>query len=247
MSAIKWPDEGRSLIEREGELRLVRYCAHCGPETLYPEEIDVLVAIIGRIVKEKWSYLGPTALNPHGTFLLAGQKDRDDEAVGILSFDFEGGEEFCWGGTSPSIPYRCRSSRNLVDCAVSILLPDYCNRETMVVYSNEDDYMTPCLSLKTTHGRFLCAACAPECFGKEIYVVVATALALMGKEDKVLRDSSRKIFWEQAMRDPNGVALFAERRTTELFDECELPELKAWRDWHGPANDAGELKLFFED
>ena len=77
-----------------------------------------------------------------------------------------------------------------------------------------------------------------------VYCAVARALANMGKEDEALQDECEHLFFSEVDEYPGLYAL--REFVDELFEKCELPELKKWHEWHEPANSAGELTLFFQ-
>ena len=63
----------------------------------------------------------------------------------------------------------------------------------------------------------------------------------MGKEDTVLQDSLAALLqYEQ----PEIIRTSTYVR--EMFANRALPELAAWHRWHEPANNCGELTLFFQ-
>lgn len=102
------------------------------------------------------------------------------------------------------------------------------------------------LVLNTTFGRFIISFYANFCSGGHdeitaLLIALAEAFALMGKEDKVLQKSAQHLCSQAVGIDKDALAL-----VKKLFADCDLPALQAWKEWHEPANNSGELTLFFE-
>lgn len=205
--------------------------------TLFRKEIDAIIAVVTNTIVSE-----PCIRNFHeGSFCFYGKADGDDKVQKIIAFDFKDGP------TKVFLPYAfgdCgTSSREIADTILTRDLnnPHETNGSHISYYADSPLF----LSLRTTHGRFACA-----CFGDGfsykamtyIYCAVAQAIACMGLEDKVLQDSVDQVFLREAKEYKNIDDLRS--CIEQLFHECKLPELAAWKKWHDAENDS--LTLFFE-
>lgn len=111
------------------------------------------------------------------------------------------------------------------------------------------------LVLNTTFGRFIISAQLAredykdggkiklvDYYDESVVVMKALAVALtkMGKEDKILRRSVKKIFVNATPGEK-----YVREEVENLLHFCSLPELEAWKIWHEKATDDG-LMLYFE-
>jgi hypothetical protein len=220
---------------------------HTEPETtLFPQEVNAILSVINQVL---------VSLSDHypvrGTFILDGQK-TGEEARCILRFDLEDGPA----------PYTIEatkdtSSDELAERAINSVL-SWPEKWAPYPYTAEDEQSGQfsskvyrrselrVLVLNTAYGRFLAScyiAFSEDTQNKNIAVLnaVAEVLARMGKEDEGLQQSIHQLRNYFTPVDKEISTLI-----NRLFDECSIPELKAWRDWHEPANTSGDLTLFFE-
>lgn len=213
---------------------------HVEPETtLFQQEVDIILAVIDQVLATFDEY--PT----QGTFILDGQKMGED-AKCILRFNLENG--FCQ-------PMEDTSDDIVIRAIDDILVwPKYLTYG----YHGEPNYFgqlpsdiykygrRKALVLNTTFGRFVVSFYANFVSGGHeestaLLLAVAESIAQMGKEDKILQKSNQNLQWLMTNLDQNAVAL-----VRDLFHNCAHPTLKAWKEWHEPANSSGELTLFFE-
>ncbi len=223
---------------------------HPNADTLYPQEIDALLAVISYFCEGRYS-------GDYGSCILDGQKDGG-AANCIFRFNFPEGpyrrtffrtydrtsdqiaedsinEMLCW----PENPSRYRKSLENIPCPVA----------TGIYRDGEIEVLV----LNTTHGRFLFTCHTLAAFSDDDYdalsealpYIFAEAIANMGKEDTVLQRSNIELI---AGLDPShsGQIVDMITETRDLFyDKNPLPEIAAWRTWHESADQSDELALFF--
>lgn len=212
--------------------------------TLFQPEIDALQAVVDQVLASFDLY--PTK----GTFILDGQK-MGEEAQCILRFNLEDGMML---GRMP-----CEADSDLLTArAINeiLLWPENSCYEYRARAENFGQlpagiylhHELEVMVLNTTLGRFLVsfysnAADQDVIDGADtaVLMALAEALAQMGKEDKILQQSA-----QQACHCSSPLGQDAIKLVKRLFLECDVPALKAWREWHEPANNSGELTLFFE-
>lgn len=107
------------------------------------------------------------------------------------------------------------------------------------------------LAMNATHGRFLASIQAQAVndpyydFGDEIsealLYAVSEALCMMMREDVILQRSATQLMIERE----NPLAANIVLAVVNEFAQGELPEMRAWQDWHEPANKSGQLTLPF--
>ena len=192
--------------------------------TLFKEEADAIVAVILDILKQDGHDL------TEGSFVLMGTKGTSSNSKEIIAFDF---------GDGPIHDFRDKgiSSRSF---ARKILRRDAKNKtgSSHVSYFVDSPLF---LRLKTTNGLFS-AAMFVDGSVEDVYYALAQAIACMGKEDTVLQDSVNEIF-DLESQDYPGINVLRDY-VKKLFEKCELPELKAWQEWHD--KNSKKLTLFFE-
>ena len=228
-------------------MELKNYESHYEPEkTLNREEVDAIVAVVQSTIA--WLSLDRPGLSEavkKGSFALVGRKDGAyEKAKPIVCFDFENGPKANYYNYEKG---QYRSSRwmieydaqmmNKIDAATGII------RE---VNYRDLGWQRRILALQTTAGCFFCSVICPNAYETEIYLAVAKSIALMGKEDTVLQGSYGNLLCGHPGHYRGDEIYALDQYVQNLFSKCELPELKAWREWHEPANNAGELSLFFE-
>lgn len=221
---------------------------HLEPETtLYQQEVDVVMAVIDRVLSNSVIKKYPTK----GTFILDGQK-MGKKAYNIIRFNFQNGystHQLCGKNSdemaeksideilsypSPESYYYFRS-----DSENFGLLPSGW-------YRHKNGEPLRAMVINASFGRFI-ASFYDGAYGSEIECLsaIAETLAQLGKEDKVLRRSVNDIMAERDKEiDFNSVA--AVGMVEHMFETCEHPTLKAWKEWHDSAIAANELKYFFE-
>jgi hypothetical protein len=205
--------------------------------TLFRQEVDVIVAlVIGALDLMKCRV-------SHGTFILDGQKGNRGPQC-LVRFDLSKGHikhEIFKAGFFGRATNFASMAKNVINEAFG----DFSKLKASCVCAVYGDKV---LVLNTTFGRFLCSFYAdfPHDDYDEstnILLVVAEAIACMGKEDKVLQKSASDIWFAET--EKNGENNVAVKFVREAFKTCEIPELAAWKSWHDVANQ-GNLTLFFE-
>lgn len=215
--------------------------------TLYQQEIDVILAVIDQVLAS--FEMHPTK----GTFILDGQ-EMGEEAKCIIRFNLENG--VCLPPEDLGIDDY--TSDDITAIAINSVLswpevPAY-------GYKGEARYfgqlpsgiykrgLRKVLVLNTTYGRFLISFFANcQCGidehdgGSALLRALAIAFASIDQKDKVLQQSVKGITQFIALGEKCAMDV-----VRELFTKCELPALKAWKDWCESASSSGELKLFFE-
>lgn len=226
--------------------------AHPSPNsTLYRQEIDVILAVAHQIAEKRLNSL-------KGTFILDGQP-HNHSASCICRFNLLDGacrREFFCGGIG--------DSDKLAAEAIDQLLKADSERERYRDvwphnFNNTDGCMCVgggihcdgnlnVLVLNSTYGKFM-ATSYLDCESKydfdgniAVLVAVATAFSEMMREDRTLQRSFAKI---RQLYDYHYLDVVQE--VQELFAQAQLPELKAWRVWHEPANQTGKPRLPFEE
>lgn len=199
----------------------------------------MILAVIDQVLASFDEY--PT----QGTFILDGQK-MGDEAKCIVRFNLEDG--FCR-------PIE-DSSDDIAAGAIDAVLawpesPAYGYRGEAKFFGQLPSGIyqygrKKALVLNTTFGRFIASFYADFRNGGHdesiaLLIALAEAFASMGKEDRILQSSAQRLC-DQAV----GIGKDALILVKKLFLGCNLPALKTWREWHEPANNSGELTLFFE-
>ena len=196
--------------------------------TLFKEEADAIIAVVLNVLKHDGR------LPKAGTFLLYGVEDGKQDVQKIISFSFKN------GAVRNCLESSCDSDE-LGDTILKRVAAHMSHRTAITYYVDSPTF----LELKTTYGRFLCFYYDESmCNQTYIYCAVAKALASMGKEDEVLQEACEYLFAVE-MEDHTRIDVLA-GYVDGLFTSCELPELKIWKEWHEPANNAGELTLFFQ-
>lgn len=207
-------------------MHLTNFTCFTEPETtLFQEEIDAITAVVAEVILMD-------GFHSRGSFLLMGQADGK-AAQTLISFDFTDGavKNYDQKGHSSAteakrvLEYSARAEK----------------RNSHISYFVNTQLF---LTLNSTAGRFLCA-CYSEYggygFQRKVYIAVATALACMGLEDAVLQESLQCL-----LQNEGREVIQTSNCVREAFAALSLPELAAWHDWHEPANESGNLTLFFE-
>ena len=211
-----------------------------GPNTtLFQQEVDVIQAVVARVLDSFEPQ--PT----QGTFILDGQK-RGESAYCILRFNLEKGccqlhEETSDDAAAGSIDDILAWPERLAYGYRSN--PEYFGQLPSSIYMS---IRRKVLVLNTTFGRFLVSFYANSPFpyvrqDMTLLMALAEAFAQMGKEDKILQRSVERVCASAISPDKDAIIL-----VKHMFLDCEDDALRIWRDWHEPANQAGELTLFFE-
>lgn len=215
--------------------------------TLFAQEIDVITQVVDNILTSFEAY------PQKGTFILDGQA-KDHDAQCILRFDLA-------AGISRRIFFRTYDRTSSEIAADSInnalswpkdsryeFIEDRALHFGWLPSGIYRDGELEVLVLNTTHGRFLASFCAEFdahlSNGKEttsVLMAIASAIAHMGKEDKVLQQSAECVTKEASYFERNALWL-----VESMFESCASPVMKAWEKWHELANNSGELTLFFE-
>lgn len=236
--------------------------AHCqSGDSLYYEEINVILAVIDEILE--------TVLKEvpvHGTFILDGH-NHQKECECLLRFNLRGGPT-----VGQILPYMSNEMSDTLAAASIDHALEYPDKSSAFSYiqplpgtpqlktgihgDDQPDLPYCVMVLNTTFGRFLAsfyadfANSATPSYNPTttVLVALATALSEMGKEDKVLQESVRTILNHYTLSIGGSPISCREavRVTRRLFETCEHPVLAAWKEWHEPANGAGELSLFFD-
>lgn len=209
--------------------------------TLFKEEINAIQAVIGQVFEQNGN---PT----HGTFILSGQQ-RGHDAVSILRFNLEEGAAVVSDYTVGYLMQEALGWPNAYHLAYGYVPQgrEFGQLPSDIYWTQFDDYHSHTLILNTTFGRFVACSCSEQDGrvdsegDKKVLFAVAEAIAQMGKEDKVLQQSMNSLRSSANASEKEALIL-----TLRLFDTCDLPALKAWREWHEPVNANGELTLFFE-
>lgn len=216
--------------------------------TLFQPEIDVILAVIDQVLTSFGHY--PT----RGTFILVGQK-RGEAATNIIRFNLadeesEGSRQEVYNDTYYS------TSNSLAEAAIDEVLSwpensvyDYQGEAKNFGLLPSGIYRCTelkVLVLNTVFGRFL-ASCYANFMddghtqSTALLIAIAETFAQMGKEDKILQQSAQALYRQAVGIDKDAIIL-----VRRLFLDRALPALSAWHTWHEPANNAGELTLFFE-
>lgn len=221
---------------------------HLEPETtLFQQEVDVILAIIDQVLSNLEQY--PTK----GTFILDGQK-MGEKAYNIVRFNLQ-------DGYSTYHRYGRNSDRAAEESINEILsYPSSMNRYSTNpgyywksfgllpsgFYQCDDMPQLRVVVINASFGRFIASFYGdPYDADTDCLTALAEALAQLCKEDKVLRRSVDDIVSDSVKRRDDGAEVAA-AIASKMFDSCDHPALKAWRDWHESATKAGELTLFFE-
>lgn len=196
---------------------------------LFEQEVDVIVALVLRAIKLTKCNIS------YGTFILDGQK-KDGEAQCLIRFDLPKGH-------LRSMTYIDYNFALMAEDAINDILRSPEWQTSSIYIANESKVLV----LNTTYGRFLCSFYADFLGGghsesTNILMVVAEAIAQMGKEDTILQDSVSAIWFAEI--EDNGGANTAMLFVRDAFEKCEIPELAKWKEWHIANND--NLALFFE-
>lgn len=231
------------------------------PETtLFHQEIDVIQAVVSRVLRHlQREYLSVTN-ELKGTFILDGQK-FGEEAKCILRFDLPDGQnhrQFHRTYEKTSAEMAEESIDELLKMPTASRYTDgYADERVFLrkyICSCRDvrsglwrDGELHAVNLNTTFGRFLLSCHCNLSIEASIAVMYAVvrAIAKMGKEDKILQDSA-SCCWRISEEYPLHSKVAASI-VEEMFENTEqMSAMKVWRAWHEPANAAGELTLFFE-
>ena len=210
--------------------------------TLFPQEIEAILAVIDQVLASFKQY--PTK----GTFILDGQKKSTKaKAQCLLRFDLEEGVSQSSRGTSADV---AASAINYMlqfcpgpDCGA---WPDSGVYRTFLDPDEDDSPEWWCLILNTTYGRFMMSYCFDPIDSVDgspcaVAIALAETFAQMGKEEALLQEYAQEIRKYAYESDKKMIAL-----VENLFHDCSLPALKAWKEWHEPAHTSGALTLFFE-
>lgn len=206
----------------------------CGDDAvLYEPELRALLEI-SLITLNSLQHI-PTG----GTLILSGQK-RGQAAQVILTASLHN--------------TTCASSNFCAEQAIDYVLeshkPHFAEGADSGVFhvpiSNRE--IARVLVLNTTAGRFIASLYCDDipqiatCDYEEVVLLaIATAIGCMGLEDAALQKALRNIeggYHNKELALVQGVE--------QMFRDCDNPVLQAWRKWHEPANQNGNLKLFFE-
>lgn len=219
-------------------MKLNDYGAQYEPDsTMFKEEVDVITTIVKGV-------LGQFSPDSSGSFTLIEQKDDEapsesDKSHLIVGFNFGDGPIQGYVQGKPS----CWAVCHIADQQRFTVLDSGGFIDDMLI---DDELDEEFLVLKTTAGRFVRSVCMsgfPYC-ETEIYLAVAKAIALMGKEDEVLQASYQELLSSEAASFPHLRQL--DKQLERSFERCREPELRAWKTWHESASAAGELSLFFQ-
>lgn len=199
--------------------------------TLFEQEAQALIAIVVNVL-EVGNDLPKT-----GTFLLYGvADDKPKDLQKIVSFNFK-------GGTLHNCIDSGYTSDQIGDSVLRLAATQLSKSEskTAITYYVDSPAF---LKLKTTHGTFLCFFWGDNGSSTYVYCASAKAIAMMGKEDQVLQESCKYLFFTE-MEDYPSIDML-DKYVEHLFEQCNLDELEEWKKWHEPANGSGELTLFFQ-
>lgn len=173
-----------------------------------------------------------------GILILDGQK-RGEDAQCILR-----------------APLRCGaqgSSKTYAEKAIDYILEQNQPMNNGIIRTPvSNSSIVDALVLNTTAGRFIsslyCEDIPPVMdfdYEEMVLLAIAAAIGCMGREDITLQKSIQQIktYYQDA-----GYKKMLElmREIEKLFEYSDNPALRAWQKWHEPANQNGELKLFFE-
>ena len=202
-----------------------------GPKVgLQKAEADAIVAVVMSTID---NFFIPA---DSGTFLLYGVKNGEHEPERLISFDL---------GSGPTKKYFFgdEDSRQV---AMNTL-----EHDAKVDHSDESPHGaisyyvdTPLfLDFWADSGRFICAFFANNVRYDDmthVYCAVVQTLALM-RRDWVSEKSCDEVFYTESRK--NAGVYEVKCYVKELFEKCELPELKAWKEWHDHAS--AKLPCFF--
>lgn len=208
-------------------MHLTNFACFTEPKTtLFREEIDAIASIVTETIQMD-------GFHNKGSFLLMGQADGR-AAQTLIRFDFEDGAVK---------NYNLKGHSSAAEAKRVLEFGARANKaDSHISYFIDTELF---LTLNTTSGRFLCACYGENAgygFQRKVYIAVATAIAYMGKEDTVLQSSMQRLLQNDSGRNIVQTSDYVR----EMFEAMALPELKAWHEWHEPANNAGNLTLFFE-
>lgn len=227
------------------------------PELLYEQEIKVILEVIRQTVED----LG--ILGVGGACILDGQP-RGGEAECILRVSLM--NEQAMSRFQDEYGHDCMEMAAIAIDA--ILEPGEAQRHfghySSIRMRGEDaealsdiyqNGPLKVLVMNATYGRFLFGCCLADGSGEDKHEIsmavmqaVAETLAKLGLEDTVLQESASTLRCGVNrgtfdMTRQNVQALGIARK---MFWAYPTPVMRAWRDWHEPANGSGELKLFFQ-
>lgn len=227
------------------------------PELLYEQEIKVILEVIRQTVED----LG--ILDVGGACILDGQP-RGGEAECILRVSLM--NEQATSRFQDEYGHDCMEMAAMAIDA--ILEPGEAQRHfghySSICMREEDAEVLSdiyrngpmrVLVMNTTYGRFLFGCCLADGTGNDqhglsfaVMHAVAETLAQLGVEDTVLQESASTLrsavnVGTLDMTRQNVQAFGIARK---MFWAYPTPVMRAWRDWHEPANGSGELKLFFQ-
>lgn len=234
---------------------LINLEANPSPATLYSEEIQALAAVVSATLDK---LVGSQASWVSGALTVEGQATNQPTRM-ILHAKFPGG--LCPQGLAklsqrspdevvsdsidgilafPDTPYYWRDDEEIARCSKSLHIPTK-------IYRDGDLRV---LVLNTTAGRFLMSVCAinidhADEISAALMYAMAHALAQMGLEDLILQRSAARL--DNHLATSTGrYSVKACQLVEDLFRQCDIPEIMAWRSWHNNASESDGLKLFFE-
>lgn len=223
---------------------------------LFAEEINALTAAL----HEMWCFCG--GFPNRGTIILDGQrKGMDAECIMRMNLK-EGNYSLAQVfGDAFSM-----TSEEMAEKSINVVLawpeePAYGYKaqtkcfgemETGIYQNVVKRTSKRVMVLNTTFGRFLMSAqlaqersdgSVVELHDESVWMMkgVAMMLARMGKEDLVLQHSVEKL-----MQGASEIELSLQKELNRFFENCQAPELQAWKEWHEAAMAKGDgLALYF--
>lgn len=223
-------------------------------QTLFQPEIDVILAVLEETLTAVYDEHVPR----QGSLILDGQK-FGEEAKCIARLNFMRGDvryDYAFGSDISSDVITAQSINVIIgwprsSAYVAEPLPSYFGLLPTGIYSLDRGQQPSLivLVLNTTFGRFL-ASCRTglihgNCYLNADFTAFATlaeTFRQLGKEDLVLQKHSEGLITELCNQTDCDRAIIIVR---QLFSDCSLPALQVWKAWHEPANQSGELPLFF--
>jgi len=212
--------------------------------TLFKQEVDVIVEVIEEVMK------GFVENTNRGTCIIDGQKYGEDADL-LIRFNLSD------GSYTSQFPYKnSMTSDEMAEEAINnaLIYPNQSSRyakrysktsDTKMESGVYEDEELKVFVLNATYGRFLISFYAKyndNYYNTAVATAISEALAWMSKEDPILQKSAGIVMSQTNLRR----AKIIDSVVKELFKSCRLPALIAWKEWHEPANNSGELELFFK-
>lgn len=223
---------------------------HTEPETtLFPQEVDVILKAVEVAIRRHVETIAK------GTLVIMGHK-RGEAPYLIAHANIREGAFTYAGMNSDKLAQKSVKELLVADPSYSRYFKNAADRSLKQGIFQVDELLA--LSLSATHGRFLVAIhTANEAgelqkgFDRLLLCHIATIIAQMGLEDDVLqRNAILTIAQEWKYRNEvngSGERVIETYVAAQTFVRCPAFEaVETWWAWHEPANNAGELTLFFQ-